>query len=694
MSHEEKLRQIKNGLEVVDLVKKIRAGPIEKPTYGRSAIGAPSTKERANAWELFHQSTLDEAGSNEPHLEEGDDNTNSRNDMGISDDTLHAIGGRARTYKESDWDDGEEPILENKLAANIQQHDPGRTPTDSKSDHTYAGCRDNRAEGSRQGHGCAEINKSNLPFIFQSNLSQDPNVEDIGTKNEGKYTMNPNAKEYIPIQYQGVSKSESEPQGEHGANNETVNVTTPDGEKVQSSDGSRPSVKPRMIRHMQSDPQISCDACVIDPIILTKQRMPIPDISEIDEPPKPISLSKAKLELLYEEDEDQESIPIEDVDKDKFGSQDTIFDLSDTNPDNERRNVMAAKTIGKIISDSLKDDGVKEGVIYLSEKPVNPVATSSHEDGKRKLKALEKTKAGKGPEGLPTSDVKKGIEKNTVSTGMDQKSKSKNGAILNVQESRQNQQKRSAPVDNVQSTVKMRNARESSTSEDDSAVVVTSSVAESPQSADSISFDDYFEKLSTQLTQQDLLKEIYRNQLSVLSKLNENSIDADSFKVLINNQRATLAKLDALDRNVSKLGLAVSSMEQMLASMRIMIPGKPIEEGNKPKNPTLKPVIGRDTVKAEEVINIDPDKASTGGCNKMAKSNLFLEPLNSQKTNATQFIPENDSVSKKTLSALVINRIRDDALRRALLSSLEKATSQETVTKLHAHIKEAIAANL
>nr|UUV47243.1 phosphoprotein [Langya virus] len=694
MSYEDRIRQIQNGLEIVDLVKKVRKESIEKPTYGRSAIGLPTTKDRTAAWELFHQSTVDETRPEELSLEERNGTISSRDGVGISEPIHHADSGGGRTYKESKWDEGDEPILENQLVTNIQSNDTGRKITYGKSDHSYADSQDNRTEGSKWSDGCTTIDSSDVSSILQGSLSQDTDATRPRGKTAPAFQMNPNAKEYYPKNH--LSKQES-------CTNDLDKVTNHNKDTKGQEKGSayvfevesnKPTIRPRMAKQIQIESPPEDGTEIINLTITPKQRKSILKEQKSDDDAVPKKQPKPDLIVIEEEDEDQQSEPIENIDKSESESDITIFDLADQAADHVRRTQMTAKAIGGIIEASLKNPSDFGEIVYLSDGPTQVSSPEGKKEGGRKLRALDRTESGKSESETSSKQVKKGIEENTVSTGMVQKSRSKTGATQCAPKSNQSHQERNAPVSSVQSSVKMNIVRKSSTSEQSTGNDQGYTSEDSTQSSANISFDDYFDGLTNNLSKEDIMKEIYRNQLVMLSKLEENNATSELIKLVANNQKATLAKLDALDRNISRLGLAVSSMEQMLASMRIMIPGKPVDTNDKQKNPLLKPVIGRSSTRAEEVIDINPDLGSGKTSLHSAKKELFIEPLDPNKTNATQFIPEDSSVTIQTLRAIVINRVNDNELKSAFLAKINENLSLDQIRKIHKQIKEALQAGL
>uniref|UniRef100_A0AAU0QLT6 Phosphoprotein n=1 Tax=Lechcodon virus TaxID=3095318 RepID=A0AAU0QLT6_9MONO len=696
MSYEDRVKQIQNGLEIVDLVKKIRQQPAEKPTYGRSAISAPSTRDRAAAWELFHKSTLDETGLEGLPDEKGDDIAVSGDGDIIQYDIHDANSGGSRTYKESKWDDDDEPVLENKLVTNIQQDDNRRDSSNRKFDNKDDCGENNRQERSSWSDGCTETDQTDMPSILKSSVYQNTNAPRYPPEGKKEHTMNPNAKEYVPLSKQNESLS---PENMHTSSDaETPHndhiYTKPKNKTSTQKDSSIPSVKPRLARQIMRNPMPSIEEESLAVMANKKQRTPLYDLSEVDNDPIPIKLPRSKMEFDDNNDDDDISMSILDIDNDLGISSDTLFDLADLETDNDRRNSMASKIISSIVEDAVNRPGSSEEVIYVTNRPPHTIDEGDPGPSNRKLRALSMTDAGKYDFGEQEQYVKKGTEENTTYPGMDQKSRSKNGAIRSVQKSNPSPLKKNATAENVQSIVKMKAVQEFPIKRTDDSAEGDNSGNGKLDNDIPIDFDDYFDQLTTRLDKEDILKELLRNQLTMLSKIGDEETTINLLRGLTNNYKALSAKVDALDRNIGRLGLAVSSMEQMLASMRIMIPGKPQENDSKPRNPMLKPVISRLTIQPEEVIDIDIEEGKGRKEIIRAKKELFIEPLDSTKTNATQFIPDNSPISKQTLTAIVINRIKDVELRSAFLSKIKTTDATEEIRVLHKNIKEAMNAGL
>ncbi|AHM23772.1 V protein [Mojiang virus] len=408
MSYEDRIKQIQNGLQIVDLVKKVRQESIEKPTYGRSAIGLPTTKDRAAAWELFHKSSLDEAGPEELPLKEGDDPADTRDGVGIPEPLHNVDSGGSRTYKEANWDEGDEPILENQLVTNIQPNDPGRKTAYGKSDHTYADSTNNRTKGGEWSNGCSSPNKVDVSGIFQGDVPKDTDAEGPSEKPKSSFRMNPNAQEYIPRDLTPLTVIIDSCPFDHNHADDDSEDQTEDSAYVFEAGLNKPAVKPRMIKAAQKETLVDQDGEVMNLSILPKQRKSILNKPIGAEDAIPKKQARPSLVVIEEDDEDQKSEPIENIDKSDAGSDITIFDIADKATDHLRRNQMAVKAIGNIIETSAGVPIIQEEVIYLSDRPTQPAPEKIPAKESRKLRALEKTESGKGESDSGLRLVKKG----------------------------------------------------------------------------------------------------------------------------------------------------------------------------------------------------------------------------------------------------------------------------------------------
>ncbi|UOX72987.1 phosphoprotein [Jingmen Crocidura shantungensis henipavirus 2] len=698
MSHEDRIKQIQNGLQIVELVEKIRKENKIQPSYGRSAIGLPSTKDRTSAWELFHKVALDADRHEEGIGEEGDSNTPVRDDSRNEHDDDGVDSRGERTYKESTWDDDEPIILENSLASNIQQNDSGRKNTYRFTNNQNDDCRSGKPCGSTKGNGCVSHDQANMSSILENHIPPERIVE--GADQKRGFVMNPNAKEYVPKMRTTV----------WSANDGLVEAMGSSDRNNNVRDNIIPPAKPVMQKKIINSDKYSDVQIPAKPIPVPKKRSGV--IVESAGTIEPIDNEPEYEDMEGEGRGAPTSTPISmsPTTPSTSSSQETVFNLSDIVTDNDRRNMISDQSVKALDKQTARERKRSKSSDHtyhrLQEKTGSEARSLSEGRAKsekktgKKLRALSNTDAGMNDyfkiDNEKKCDVKKGTDENTVCPGMVQKSGSKNGATLHAPGLNHVQQERDASAGHAPDTVNRKIAQESSMKQNKLITNHNNETGEENSNPEAASFDDYYNNMIISIPQEEIMKEIYRNQLEILTKLSENQTLTSAIKDIQTTQKATISRIESLERSIGKLGLAVSSMEQMLASMRIMIPGKPtdIKSPEKTKNPMLKPVIGRETLKAEEVIDIDFESTGNSKTKGTIKKNLFIEPIDDKKTNASQFIPDDDFSTINTLYALIINRVKDTELKDVFLAALKKAETRKDIDMLYANVARAIKGKL
>ncbi|UQM99530.1 V protein [denwin virus] len=398
MSYEDRVKQIQNGLQIVELVNEIRANNKPKPTYGRSAISLPSTKDRTSAWELFHQVASDANGHEERPNKEGDDSVERGNVRGVEYDNDDTSGRGERSFKEANWDESDNIILENPLAANIHKDDSGRESANRVINNKDDVSKCDNAHRGLQSNGSTENDQVGVPSILKSSLSTDRDAQ--GSNNKTKHQMNPYAQEYVPKW-----------------STNTANNIVESKKDQDTSDSCTQKNQGNLIKPMMQKKILDCDKYpgAIDNVKLTpipKQRGSI--INRIDMNIEPIESGDES-----EDDEDDDQVVPETGEQDVdsleknltlSSSQETLFNISDYETDNERRNRWSLKPV-RTLSECDSTGETKEEMAEKKSKMENPNQDLKPKEG-RKLRALQSTNAGK--EGQPekeaynTGDIKKG----------------------------------------------------------------------------------------------------------------------------------------------------------------------------------------------------------------------------------------------------------------------------------------------
>nr|WIU81492.1 phosphoprotein [Crocidura tanakae henipavirus] len=586
MSHDDKLKQIDQGLAAIDYINQLRKAETEKKTYGRSAIGLPKIKDRAQAWELFINSVPEEAGHEEGGVQGSDVGAGEGDRPGYGHDENDTNSEVGREFRESAWEDSDDIILEDELVAYFPKHDKGRKAPDGKSDHETSDVESNMSVRDGEGNGSTLSIKESLPVILENTADQAGITDDEDTEERLNELARWLEESDVDSNYD-IHKS-TRTNLNDGGTDQSVSESTEQRKEDNKTDHDYPKTRPST---------------------------PIP---------------RARQSLKH----DSKS--------------------NERHPEQNMADHNAPKRLKAITSYMKK---IEED----EEKP--KASTSATKDSS-----------------VNNDKIKKGTEKNISSAGMGKELTSMNGAIRAAHQSNQTKDNKSVLVGYVQPTAMTQNAVELSQNEQPTTTGTTET------------FDNYIDNVVINTTEIDRFKLLYKTQLDILVKLE--SLEALYSKMVDveTTLQDTKTRVDALDRNVGKLGLSNSLIEQMISSMRIMIPGTPSVDTKTDVNPTLVPVVGRRNQKVNDVIDIDMSSEMKGPFS--AKNNLVLEPLDMTKTNASQFITVCDKSTKNALYGLIINRVKDIDVRGALLERLEETKTDVDIRNLHKIIKEVIDGNL
>ncbi|UOX73001.1 phosphoprotein [Wufeng Crocidura attenuata henipavirus 1] len=586
MSHDDKLKQIDQGLAAIDYINQLRKAETEKKTYGRSAIGLPKIKDRAQAWELFINSVPEEAGHEEGGVQSTDVRVGEGDRSGYGHDENDTNSEVGREFRESAWEDSDDIILEDELVAYFPKHDKGRKAPDGKSDHEASDVESNLPVRDRESNGSTLPIKESMPIILENSPDQAGIADDEDTEERLNELARWLEESDVDSNY-NIHKTAGHDLSDND-HNQSMPASAEQGEMSGKTDHDYPKTRPST---------------------------PVP---------------KTRHSLKHESksnNDPQEQSPADH---------------------NAPKRLKAITSYMKKIEED-------------AEKPTTSASatTGSSESGNK---------------------IKKGTEKNINSVGMGKELTSTSGATQAAHQSNQTKDNRSVLVGYVQPTAMTQNVVESSQNDQSTSTYPTET------------FDEYIDSIVTNTSEIDRFKIIYKTQLDILVKLE--SLEALYSKMvdIDTTLQDTRNRVDALDRSVGKLGLSNSLIEQMISSMRIMIPGTPSVETKTDVNPTLVPVVGRKNQKVSDVINIDMSSEMRGPF--VAKSNLVLEPLDMTKTNASQFITVCDKSTKNALYGLIINRVKDVDIRGALLEKLEDTKTDADIRNLHKIIKEVIDGNL
>ncbi|AVM86021.1 P protein [Mount Mabu Lophuromys virus 2] len=241
----------------------------------------------------------------------------------------------------------------------------------------------------------------------------------------------------------------------------------------------------------------------------------------------------------------------------------------------------------------------------------------------------------------PKKPVKKGTDENIASTPSMGKSLSGSGAIQHAPRSAPPRSKKNASAENAQSFVPT--------------VSKTGCIEEGTQtSSDSGQIEKKIDLILAHLSNID-------KKLTMIPEIKED--------------------IKNLTKRMNTLALGLSTVEGYIKDMMIIIPksGKTQEETQQEKNPTLRPVVGRD--KTRGFTEVTTQKSNLERMDEGQEPKFFFEDrymmydLDFLKSNAANFVPENNKYTKRIMSDIINIHIKNkklaDRIRRWAWTQLE-----------------------
>ncbi|AFP87275.1 phosphoprotein P [Cedar virus] len=236
---------------------------------------------------------------------------------------------------------------------------------------------------------------------------------------------------------------------------------------------------------------------------------------------------------------------------------------------------------------------------------------------------------------------------------------------------------------------------------------------------------DRFDLDANQMSQYDLeaqVDELTRMNLILYSRLETTNKLLIDILDLAKEMPKLVRKVDNLERQMGNLNMLTSTLEGHLSSVMIMIPGKDKSEKEIPKNPDLRPILGRSNTSLTDVIDLDhyPDKGSKGikpsgsGDRQYIGSleskfsindeynfapypirdELLLPGLRDDKTNASSFIPDDTDRSPMVLKIIIRQNIHDEEVKDELLSILEQHNTVEELNEIWNTVNDYLDGNI
>lgn len=260
--------------------------------------------------------------------------------------------------------------------------------------------------------------------------------------------------------------------------------------------------------------------------------------------------------------------------------------------------------------------------------------------------------------------VKKTTGENIQSLKMRMDSSLKAGATPNVPQSLQLQENSTAPVENAQTNAQSAQM----TPNDELSPVSTNTTINS-------GFNNNIEKK---------LDQIIENQDKIFKKL-------DSLLEM-------KEEISAIKKTLANQSLAMSTIENYIGEMMIIIPKSGKEEnkdlGAIPKNPDLRPVIGRDHTRGKkevtrhlnqrEKIDVGEDFYSI----PVAEEKYIPTPINNNENNAANFVPKDDLASYRIIRNIIRNQLPDYDAQLQVLRFFDESIGKVPIKELYEGIQQ------
>nr|QIM73989.1 phosphoprotein/W/V/C protein [Paramyxoviridae sp.] len=274
----------------------------------------------------------------------------------------------------------------------------------------------------------------------------------------------------------------------------------------------------------------------------------------------------------------------------------------------------------------------------------------------RRLRGITAVVPASKAVGSAGGPVKKGTDESTVSTLLGDVQLSGSGAIHNVHPSLLHQPKKNAHAENAQSSV-----------QDVSTTGVTG------QSSEAACYNQEVEgKLNLVLRELDSISK----RLDYLPEIKE--------------------EIKNINKKITNLSLGLSTVENYIKSMMIIIPSSGKAEGKESPeiNPDLKAVIGRDKTRGlREVLEQRSDLESlelTGSVKGSVDKKYVTQELDFGKSNAANFIPSNDPSSYYTIVAMIKDEIEDVKRQHDLINWVSESMAKYPIEQIYRLVREAL----
>nr|WPV62364.1 MAG: phosphoprotein [Jeilongvirus beilongi] len=274
----------------------------------------------------------------------------------------------------------------------------------------------------------------------------------------------------------------------------------------------------------------------------------------------------------------------------------------------------------------------------------------------RRLRGITAVVPAPRTTGGTANPVKKGTDESTASTLLGDVQLSGSGAIHNVHPSLLHQPKKNAHAENAQGSVQD--------------VSTTGAIGQSDEAAH---FDQEIEgKLNLVLKELDSISK----RLDYLPEIKE--------------------EIKNINKKITNLSLGLSTVENYIKSMMIIIPSSGKNETKDPPevNPDLKAVIGRDKTRGLKEVALQRSDLESLELPSTPRTEIdpkyITQELDFSRSNAANFVPTEDSGSFYTIVAMIKDEIDEVKRQQELIDWVSSAMLKFPTEQIYKIVREAL----
>ncbi|UOL48919.1 phosphoprotein [Wufeng Apodemus chevrieri jeilongvirus 1] len=151
-----------------------------------------------------------------------------------------------------------------------------------------------------------------------------------------------------------------------------------------------------------------------------------------------------------------------------------------------------------------------------------------------------------------------------------------------------------------------------------------------------------------------------------------------------------------INKKITNLSLGLSTVESYIKSMMIIIPGsgQKSQTSETEVNPDLRAVIGRDRTRGlpevtEQRSNLE-SLDTTGMGTPVVSKGFITSDLDFSKSNASNFVPSEDTPSYYTIVAMIKSEVNDKQTQTALIKWLDESMSEMPMKDIYSLIRSSL----